>query len=90
MVPLFWLWAKVKEFLQAPTSCCNYFDGQGKCTFPAGGRSKSWCDPATEKFNCSMPNFMGASMMNVDMGLYIKFEVDEGDDNGLGQGRHGH
>ena len=29
-------------------------------------------------------------MMNVDMGLYIKFEVDEGDEDGLGQGRHGH
>ena len=29
-------------------------------------------------------------MLNVDMGLYIQFEVDQGDEKGMGYGRSGH
>ena len=34
-----------------------------------------------------MPTFLAASMMNVDMGLYLNFTVEEGDENGMGHGR---
>lgn len=30
---------------------------------------------------------MQANMMNVDMGLYVQFDVNEGDSNGIGHGR---
>lgn len=34
-----------------------------------------------------MQSFLAASMMNVDMGLYLNFTVDEGDESGMGHGR---
>ena len=48
---------------------------------------KGWCDVATDKFDCSEPGFMAANMMNVDMGLYVDFDIIEGDENGVGHGR---
>ena len=41
-----------------------------------------------DKFNCTMPMFGSRSYMNIDMGLYLKFDVDAGDvQTGRGQGR---
>ena len=37
-----------------------------------------------------MPRFLEINMLNVDMGLYIQFEVDQGDENGMGYGRSGY
>ena len=49
----------------------------------------SW-NPTTSKrdpFNCTMPMFGGRSYMNIDVGLYVKFGVDEGNSKGYGHGR---
>ena len=51
-----------------------------------GQCDKGWCKPSDE-FNCSIPGFMGMTMMNVDMGLYTKFQITEGDKKGFGRGR---
>ena len=34
-----------------------------------------------------MPFFGARSYMNIDMGLYVKFDVEAGDEDGFGQGR---
>ena len=74
-------------FYQDPKSCCHYFDQHGKCREDLKFGCKLVCDPKTDEFNCTVPVFMRASMMNVDIGLFAKFDVSTGDKNGVGHGR---
>jgi len=70
-----------------PTSCCHYFDKRGRCTTDKSKCKKHFCNLKTDKFNCTIPSFMGSSMMNIDMGLYVQFDIAQGDKNGIGHGR---
>ena len=40
-------------------------------------KCKHFCNPETDRFNCSRPDFMQSSYLNSDIGLFLKFEVDE-------------
>ena len=69
-----------KHLLQSPFSCCHKVCEEAECN--------NWCDAEKDKFNCTMPTFIRASMLNVDMGLYLDFDVESGDDSdGQGHGR---
>ena len=35
------------------------------------------CNPETDRMNCSRPAFMQSSYLNSDMGLFLKFDIDE-------------
>ena len=76
-----------QKLIQSPHSCSYWFTEEGGCKRGSPGCT-SWCNLETDRFNCTMPSFMGASMLNVDMGLYVDFEIEEGEaDGGRGHGR---
>ena len=71
----------MSKIFQDPHSCCRFECGADDC--------ENWCDWEKDKYNCTMPSFIGASMLNVDMGLYLDFDIETGDpsDGGKGHGR---
>ena len=71
----------MSKIFQDPHSCCRFECGADDC--------ENWCDWEKDKYNCTMPFFIGASMLNVDMGLYLDFDIETGDpsDGGKGHGR---
>lgn len=73
-----------------PKSCCHYFKSNGKCDSGAVGSVRcefDFCNKQKDKFNCTMPKFLAGAMMNVDMGLYLDFQIEEGEASGFGHGR---
>ena len=88
-----WILSIKMPFFQKnwPASCCHWFDKL--CISNPGKCDKGWCDHdgswsgKKDRFNCTMPFFGARSYMNIDMGLYVKFDVAAGDAEGYGQGR---
>ena len=66
------------DTLQSKASCCRHFGPDGlDCINTNKGKCKtSFCNPNTDNQNCSSLRFMQTSYLNVDMGLYRKFETD--------------
>lgn len=65
---------------KSKASCCRHFGPSGLDCLNSGkheGKCKQgFCNPATDRHNCAMPRFMQSSYLNVDMGLFLKFNTD--------------
>ena len=66
--------------MQSKASCCRHFGPDGLDCLNSGKHEgkciQGFCNPATDRHNCAMPRFMQSSYLNVDMGLFLKFNTD--------------